>query len=59
VDEVIWRTIAYAGVNKSRTAKVLGVARCTIYGQLEHDDGFETTGRSNDRPYRNGRNGLT
>jgi DNA-binding NtrC family response regulator len=59
VDEVIWRTAAYLGSNKSRTAKVLGVGRRTIYGRLEHYDGFETNGRSNDNPYRNVRNGLT
>lgn len=59
MDEVIWRTVAYLGVNKSRAAKVLGVGRRTIYGRLEHYDGFETNDRSNGRSYRNGRNGVS
>jgi len=59
VDELIWRTIAYADGNKSRAAKVLGVGRRTLYGRLERYDGYEMTGRVHGRPYRNGRNGLT
>ncbi len=54
VDELIWRTLAFAGGNKVRTAKILGVGRRTIYSRLESHDGYETNGRANGRPYRNG-----
>lgn len=59
VDELICRTVTYAGGNKVRAAKILGVGRRTIYSRLEHYDGLETNGRVNGRPYRSGRNGLT
>lgn len=59
VDELICRTVTYAGGNKVRAAKILGVGRRTIYSRLEHYDGPETNGSANGRPYRNGRNGLT
>jgi len=59
VDELICRTVTYAGGNKVRAAKILGVGRRTIYSRLEHYDGHETNRRVNGRPYRNGRNGLT
>jgi transcriptional regulator with PAS, ATPase and Fis domain len=59
VDELIWRTIAYAQGNKVRAAKILGVGRRTIYSRLEQYDGHETNSRVNGHPYRNGRNGLT
>ena len=58
VDELICRTVTYAGGNKVRAAKILGVNRRTIYSRLEHYDGHETNSRVNGRPYRNGRNGL-
>ena len=59
VDELICRTVTYAGGNKVRAAKILGVGRGTVYSRLAHYDGFETNGRSNGRLYRNGRDGLT
>ena len=59
VDELISRTVTYAGGNKSHAAKILGVGRRTIYSRLENSDVPETNGRVNGRPYRNGRNGLT
>ena len=58
VDELIWRTVAYADGNKVRAAKILGVGRRTIYSRLEPCDPYQTNGRSNGHPYRNGRNGL-
>jgi DNA-binding NtrC family response regulator len=57
--ELICRTVTYAGGNKVRAAKILGVNRRTIYSRLEHYNGHETNGRVNGRPYRIGRNGLT
>ena len=59
VDELICRTVTYAGGNKVRAAKILGVNRRTIYSRLENYEVHETNGRVNGRPYRNGRNGLT
>ena len=59
VDELIWRTVAYAGGNKVRAAKILGVGRRTIYSRLENYEVHETNGRSNGRSFRNGRNGQT
>ena len=58
VDELICRTVTYAGGNKVRAAKILGVGRRTIYSRLEHHDGHEANGPMNGRPYRNGRSGL-
>jgi DNA-binding NtrC family response regulator len=59
VDELICRTVTYAGGNKVRAAKILGVNRRTIYSRLENHEVHETNGLVNGRPYRNGRNGLT
>jgi len=59
VDELIWRTIAYAGGSKARAAKILGVGRRTIYSRLEHSENYQINGHSNGHTYRNGRNGLT
>ncbi|MGH9830634.1 MAG: helix-turn-helix domain-containing protein [Blastocatellia bacterium] len=59
VDELISRTVTYAGGNKVRAAKILGVGRRTIYSRLENYDMSETNDCVNGRPYRNGRNGLT
>ena len=58
VDELICRTVTYAGGNKVRAAKILGVSRRTIYSRLENSEVHETNGRVNGHPYRNGRNGL-
>ncbi len=59
VDELICRTVTYAGGNKVRAAKILGVNRRTIDSRLENHEVHETNGPVNGRPYRNGRNGLT
>jgi transcriptional regulator with PAS, ATPase and Fis domain len=59
VDELICRTVTYAGGNKVRAAKILGVNRRTIYSRLDNYKVHETNGRSNGRSYRNGRNGQT
>ena len=59
VDELICRTVTYAGGNKVRAAKILGVNRRTIYSRLENYEVHETNGPVSGRPYRNGRNGLT
>ncbi len=59
VDELICRTVTYAGGNKVRAAKILGVNRRTIYSRLENYEVHEANGPVNGRPYRNGRNGLT
>jgi len=58
-NELISRTIIFAGGNKSRAAQILGVGRRTIYNQLERYKAYETNGHSNGRTHRNGRNGLT
>jgi transcriptional regulator with PAS, ATPase and Fis domain len=59
VDELICRTVTYAGGNKVRAAKILGVNRRTIYSRLENYEVHETNGPVNGRPYRNGRSGLS
>ncbi len=59
VDELICRTVTYAGGNKVRAARILGVGRRTIYSRLENYEVHDTNGRSNGRSYRNGRNGQT
>jgi len=59
VDELICRTVTYAGGNKVRAARILGVGRRTIYSRLENYEVHETNGRSNGRSFRNGRNGQT
>jgi transcriptional regulator with PAS, ATPase and Fis domain len=58
-NELIARTISFAGGNKSRAAQILGVGRRTIYKQLERYKAYETNGHSNGRAHRNGRNSLT
>ncbi len=58
-NELIARTISFAGGNKSRAAQILGVGRRTIYKQLERYKAYETNGHSNGRVPRNGRNSLT
>jgi len=57
-NELIARTISFAGGNKSRAAQILGVGRRTIYKQLERYKPYETNGHSNGRTHHNGRNGL-
>jgi transcriptional regulator with PAS, ATPase and Fis domain len=59
VDELIWRTIAYAGGSKARAAKILGVGRRTIYSHLDHNQSRQANGHSSGHQYRNGRNSLT
>jgi len=58
-NELIARTISFAGGNKSRAAQILGVGRRTLYKQPDRYKTYETNGHSNGRPHRNGRNGLT
>jgi transcriptional regulator with PAS, ATPase and Fis domain len=58
-NELIARTILFAGGNKSRAAQILGVGRRTLYKQPERYSVHETNGHSNGRTHRNGRNGLT
>ena len=58
-NELIARTISFAGGNKSRAAQILGVGRRTLYKQPERYSVHETNGHSNGRTHRNGRNGLT
>jgi DNA-binding NtrC family response regulator len=43
VDELICRTVTYAGGNKVRAAKILGVGRRTIYSRLETTMGTKRT----------------
>lgn len=57
--ELILRTLASVGGNKARAARILGVARRSIYNLLERHKAYETNGHSNGRTHRNGRNGLT
>ena len=57
-NELIARTILFAGGNKSRAAQILGVGRRTLYKQPERYSVHETNGHSNGRTHRNGRNGL-
>jgi DNA-binding NtrC family response regulator len=59
VDELICRTVTYAGGNKVRAARILGVGRRTIYSRLQNYEVHETNGRSNGRSFRSGRNGQT
>ncbi len=57
-NELIARTILFAGGNKSRAAQILGIGRRTLYKQPERYSAHETNGHSNGRTHRNGRNGL-
>jgi two-component system, NtrC family, response regulator HydG len=59
VDELIWRTIAYAGGSKARAAKILGVGRRTIYSHIGQNQSYKANGHSTGHQYRHGRNGLT
>ncbi len=53
-NELIARTISFAGGNKSRAAQILGVGRRTLYKQPERYSVHETNGQSNGRTHRNG-----
>jgi transcriptional regulator with PAS, ATPase and Fis domain len=57
--ELVVRTLAFAGGNKARASDILGMSRRNLYNRLERYNGHETNGHSNERPHRNGRNGLT
>jgi len=57
-NELIARTISFAGGNKSRAAQILGVGRRTLYKQPDRYKAYETNGHSNGHPPRNGRNGV-
>jgi two-component system, NtrC family, response regulator HydG len=52
--ELIFRTLASVGGNKTRAARILGVARRSIYNLLERHNGYVATGRPNGKGYRNG-----
>jgi len=51
--ELIFRTLASVGGNKTRAARILGVARRSIYNLLERHDGYAATGGPNDKRTRN------
>ncbi|MGH7778926.1 MAG: sigma-54 interaction domain-containing protein [Candidatus Binataceae bacterium] len=51
--ELIFRTLASVGGNKTRAARILGVARRSIYNLLERHDGHAATGGPNDKRTRN------
>ena len=52
--ELIFRTLASVGGNKTRAARILGVARRSIYNLLERHNGYVATGRPNGKGHRNG-----
>jgi transcriptional regulator with PAS, ATPase and Fis domain len=52
--ELIFRTLASVGDNKTRAARILGIARRSIYNLLERHSGHATTGHPNTKGYRNG-----
>lgn len=58
-DELIWRTIDYAGGSKARAAKILGVGRRTIYSHIEQGRSHGTNGLANGHADRSGRNGYS
>ena len=51
--ELIFRTLASVGGNKTRAARILGVARRSIYNLLERHSGHAATGHPNGKGYRN------
>jgi len=57
--ELIVRTLAHVGGDKARTAAILGMSRRTLYYRLASYKLHETNGPSNDRVYRDRRNGLS
>lgn len=52
--ELIFRTLASVGGNKTRAARILGVARRSMYNLLERHSGAAATGPRNGKGYRNG-----
>jgi DNA-binding NtrC family response regulator len=52
--ELIFRTLASVGGNKTRAARILGVARRSMYNLLERHNGHAATGPPNGEGYRNG-----
>ena len=57
-NELIVRTLASVGGNKTRAAEILGVGRRSIYNLLECHNGHVANGHLNGRSYRDGRNSL-
>ena len=55
--ELIVRTIAYAGGNKTRASDILGVSRRNLYNRLNGYAARDQNGHLNGHVYRNGRNG--
>ncbi len=55
--ELIVRTIAYAGGNKSRASDILGMSRRNLYNRLNGYAAGEQNGHLNGHVHRNGRNG--
>lgn len=52
--ELIFRTLASVGGNKTRAARILGVARRSMYNLLERHNGRGATGGSSGRGHRDG-----
>jgi two-component system, NtrC family, response regulator HydG len=52
--ELIFRTLASVGGNKTRAARILGVARRSIYNLLERHSGHAAAGHPNGKGHRNG-----
>lgn len=57
--ELIVRTLAFAGGNKTRASNILGMSRRNLYNRLQGYNGHETNGHFNGGPHRNGRNSRT
>jgi transcriptional regulator with PAS, ATPase and Fis domain len=55
--ELIVRTIAYAGGNKTRASDILGMSRRNLYNRLSGYAAREQNGHLNGHIHRNGRNG--
>lgn len=55
--ELIVRTIAYAGGNKTRASDILGMSRRNLYNRLNGYAARDQNGHLNGHVYRNGRNG--
>ena len=55
--ELIVRTIAYAGGNKTRASDILGMSRRNLYNRLNGYAARGQNGHLNGHVYRNGRNG--
>jgi two-component system response regulator HydG len=57
--ELIVRTLAFAGGNKTRASNILGMSRRNLYNRLERYDEREINGDANRYPYTNRRNGTS